>query len=69
MYFSISAVGGCDPKGREIADDLMHGCVLYTDTKEGAMKESGDIIAAKVGLNRRLMSYFNTLQDHTKSCS
>lgn len=40
----INAVGACRPDWRELDDTLMKSAVLYVDTREGAMKESGDVI-------------------------
>ncbi|XP_025084684.1 ketimine reductase mu-crystallin-like isoform X2 [Pomacea canaliculata] len=40
----INAVGSCRPDWNEIAPELMHQAVVYVDTKEAAVKESGDII-------------------------
>jgi len=39
----VSAVGACRPDWREMDDDAMAN-VVFVDSREGAMKESGDII-------------------------
>jgi ornithine cyclodeaminase/alanine dehydrogenase-like protein (mu-crystallin family) len=39
----INAVGACRPDWRELDDDAMKN-VVFVDSREGAMKESGDII-------------------------
>lgn len=39
----INAVGACRPDWRELDDDAMSN-VVFVDSREGAMKESGDII-------------------------
>ncbi|MGB9474249.1 MAG: ornithine cyclodeaminase family protein [Candidatus Udaeobacter sp.] len=39
----VNAVGACRPDWRELDDDAMAN-VLFVDSREGAMKESGDII-------------------------
>lgn len=41
-------VGGCRPEWRELDDELMQNSVVVVDTREGAEKESGDIILSKV---------------------
>ncbi|XP_013379131.1 ketimine reductase mu-crystallin isoform X2 [Lingula anatina] len=43
----VNAVGACRPDWQEIDPDLMRGSVLYVDSREGAMKESGDVILSK----------------------
>ncbi|XP_049615549.1 ketimine reductase mu-crystallin [Syngnathus scovelli] len=44
----VAAVGACDPKYRELDDVLMKEAVVYVDSREGAMVESGDIILSGV---------------------
>lgn len=39
----VNAVGACRPDWRELDDDAM-GNVLFVDSREAAMKESGDVI-------------------------
>ena len=39
----VNAVGACRPDWRELDDDAMSN-VVFVDSREGAMKESGDII-------------------------
>ena len=39
----VNAVGACRPDWRELDDDAMRN-VVFVDSREGAMKESGDII-------------------------
>jgi ornithine cyclodeaminase/alanine dehydrogenase-like protein (mu-crystallin family) len=39
----VNAVGACRPDWRELDDDAM-GNVVYVDSREAAMKESGDLI-------------------------
>jgi thiomorpholine-carboxylate dehydrogenase len=39
----INAVGACRPDWRELDDEAM-GNVVFVDSREGAMKESGDVI-------------------------
>ncbi|XP_039992129.1 ketimine reductase mu-crystallin [Xiphias gladius] len=40
----VAAVGACRPNWRELDDVMMKEAVVYTDSREGAMAESGDII-------------------------
>ena len=44
----VSAVGACRPDWRELDDDLMRAAVVYVDSREGAMAESGDVILSGV---------------------
>lgn len=39
----VNAVGACRPDWRELDDDAMKN-VVFVDSREGAMKESGDVI-------------------------
>lgn len=39
----VNAVGACRPDWRELDDDAMAN-VIFVDSREGAMKESGDVI-------------------------
>lgn len=40
----VAAVGACSPGWRELDDVLMKQAVVYVDSREGALKESGDVI-------------------------
>ncbi|XP_035469863.2 ketimine reductase mu-crystallin isoform X1 [Scophthalmus maximus] len=40
----VAAVGACRPNWRELDDVLMKEAVVYVDSREGAMAESGDVI-------------------------
>ncbi|XP_047466012.1 ketimine reductase mu-crystallin [Mugil cephalus] len=40
----VAAVGACRPDWRELDDVLMKEAVVYVDSREGAMAESGDVI-------------------------
>jgi ornithine cyclodeaminase/alanine dehydrogenase-like protein (mu-crystallin family) len=42
----INAVGATRPNWRELDDDALRKARIYVDSREAAMKESGDIIAA-----------------------
>lgn len=55
INFEHVAVGACRPDWSEIEPELMRSSVLYVDSREGAMKESGDVIISKV------LNFFLTL--------
>lgn len=40
----VNAVGACRPDWRELDDAAMKGGAVFVDSREGAMKESGDVI-------------------------
>src|SRR5262249_32593569 len=40
----VNAVGACRPDWRELDNDAMQRSVVFVDSREGAMKESGDVI-------------------------
>ncbi|XP_054877199.1 ketimine reductase mu-crystallin [Poeciliopsis prolifica] len=40
----VAAVGACRPDWRELDDMLMQSAVVYADSREGALSESGDVI-------------------------
>jgi len=40
----VNAVGACRPDWRELDDDAMRNSVVFVDSREAAMKESGDVI-------------------------
>jgi thiomorpholine-carboxylate dehydrogenase len=40
----VNAVGACRPDWRELDDDAMQKNRIFVDSREGAMKESGDVI-------------------------
>ncbi len=42
----INAVGATRPTWRELDDKVLHRARLYVESREAAMKESGDVIAA-----------------------
>ena len=44
-----AAVGSCRPDWHEIDPQLMQDAAVYVDSKEAAVKESGDIIKSGVG--------------------
>ena len=40
----VNAIGACRPDWRELDDAALKGSVVFADSREGAMKESGDVI-------------------------
>jgi thiomorpholine-carboxylate dehydrogenase len=40
----VNAIGACRPDWRELDDQAMQTSVLFVDSREGAAKESGDVI-------------------------
>ena len=40
----VNAVGACRPDWRELDDDAMRRSVIFVDSREGALEESGDVI-------------------------
>lgn len=44
----VAAVGACRPDWRELDDSLMKQAVVYVDSREGAMAESGDVVLSGV---------------------
>jgi ornithine cyclodeaminase/alanine dehydrogenase-like protein (mu-crystallin family) len=40
----VNAIGACRPDWRELDDDAMGRSVVFVDSRDGAMKESGDVI-------------------------
>jgi thiomorpholine-carboxylate dehydrogenase len=40
----VNAIGACRPDWRELDDEAMQKNVVFVDSREGATKESGDII-------------------------
>jgi len=40
----VNAIGACRPDWRELDDKAMQHGVVFVDSREGAMKESGDVI-------------------------
>jgi thiomorpholine-carboxylate dehydrogenase len=71
----VNAIGACRPDWRELDDGAMQKNVLFVDSREGALKESGDVIlsgakiyselgealAGKVPLQRSETTIFKSL--------
>jgi len=49
----VNAVGACRPDWRELDDDAMSN-VVFVDSREGAMKESGDVILSSTKIYAEL---------------
>jgi len=43
----INAVGATRPNWRELDDDVLRRATIYVESREAALKESGDVIAAR----------------------
>jgi thiomorpholine-carboxylate dehydrogenase len=50
----VNAVGACRPDWRELDDEAMRHSVVFVDSREGAMKESGDVILSSVKIYAEL---------------
>lgn len=50
----INAVGACRPDWAEISPELMRSAVVYVDSREGALAESGDVILSKAEIYSEL---------------
>ena len=49
----VNAVGACRPDWRELDDEAMAN-VIFVDSREGAMKESGDVILSGANIYAEL---------------
>jgi ornithine cyclodeaminase/alanine dehydrogenase-like protein (mu-crystallin family) len=49
----VNAIGACRPDWRELDDEVMSN-VVFVDSREGAMKESGDVILSGVKIYAEL---------------
>jgi thiomorpholine-carboxylate dehydrogenase len=54
----VNAVGACRPDWRELDDDAMRNSVVFVDSREAAMKESGDVILSGVKIYAELGEAF-----------
>lgn len=50
LFCYLIAVGASRPDWRELDDELMKQAVLYVDSREAALKESGDVLLSGVSL-------------------
>ncbi|KAL5019404.1 hypothetical protein ScPMuIL_005126 [Solemya velum] len=46
----INAVGACCPDWQEIEPELMRSSVVYTDSREAALRESGDVVISQAAI-------------------
>jgi ornithine cyclodeaminase/alanine dehydrogenase-like protein (mu-crystallin family) len=53
----VNAVGACRPDWRELDDDVMRN-VVFVDSREAAMKESGDVILSGIKIYAELGEVF-----------
>src|ERR1041385_6437226 len=64
----VNAIGACRPDWRELDDEAM-GNVVFVDSREGAMKESGDVIFSRekiyAELGEALAGKFPSRESHT----
>src|SRR5947209_3608962 len=54
----VNAVGACRPDWRELDDDAIQKSVLVVDSREAAMKESGDVILSGATIYAELGEIF-----------
>jgi thiomorpholine-carboxylate dehydrogenase len=50
----VNAIGACRPDWREIDDEAMRMSVVFVDSREGAMNESGDVILSSAKIYAEL---------------
>jgi len=50
----VNAIGACRPDWRELDDDVMQRSVVFVDSREGALKESGDVILSSATIYAEL---------------
>lgn len=50
----VNAIGACRPDWRELDDEAMQQGVLFVDSREGALKESGDVILSQAKIYAEL---------------
>lgn len=50
----VNAVGACRPNWRELDDEAMKQSIVFVDSREGALKESGDVILSRAKIYAEL---------------
>jgi ornithine cyclodeaminase/alanine dehydrogenase-like protein (mu-crystallin family) len=50
----VNAVGACRPDWRELDDQAMQRSIVFVDSREGALKESGDVILSGAKIHAEL---------------
>lgn len=48
LIICLAAIGACRPDWQELDSALMRSSVVYTDSREACLKESGDIVLSEV---------------------
>jgi ornithine cyclodeaminase/alanine dehydrogenase-like protein (mu-crystallin family) len=54
----VNAIGACRPDWRELDDDAMRNNIVFVDSREAAMKESGDVILSRAKIYAELGEAF-----------
>jgi thiomorpholine-carboxylate dehydrogenase len=54
----VNAIGACRPDWRELDDDAMQKSVVFVDSREAAVKESGDVILSGAQVHAELGEAF-----------
>ena len=54
----VNAIGACRPDWRELDDDAMRNSIVFVDSREAAMKESGDVILSSAKIYAELGEAF-----------
>jgi len=54
----INAIGACRPDWRELDNDAMQNSVVFVDSREAAMKESGDVILSGAKIHAEIGEAF-----------
>ncbi|HZR78008.1 MAG TPA: ornithine cyclodeaminase family protein [Chthoniobacterales bacterium] len=54
----VNAIGACRPDWRELDDEAMRNSSLFVDSREAAMKESGDVILSRAEIYAELGEAF-----------
>ena len=54
----VNAIGACRPDWRELDDEAMRNSVVLVDSREAAMKESGDVILSRANVYAELGEAF-----------
>ena len=55
----VNAIGACRPDWRELDDEAMHNSVVLVDSRDAAMKESGDVILSGAKIYAELGEAFS----------
>lgn len=66
ISFVALAVGASRPDWRELDDELMKNSILYVDSRDAALTESGDVILSGVRLSEMMGFIFVAIGLHLK---